>query len=301
MSTFFACAEGGSSCLLLCAHILKFCFIIGDRLTLETLAPARAACQTIYVLGDAHLGAQNPGAEAEKLRRFTSFIDALRGQRESQLILCGDLFDFWFEYRRVVARSHFRTLARLADLIDSGVPVDYLAGNHDFWLGTFLREEVGVTVHPDALELTQSGRRILLLHGDGLRRRDHLYRLMKGLLRHPLAVAAYRLLHPDWGIPLAHFCAHLSRESQRTERYDDGDYRAWACSRLEEAYDLVVMGHTHVPALLAHGRGWYVNTGAWMSTFTYARIAAGVPALFQWDGQVSRPYFPGQASRTDEL
>ncbi|HNW59321.1 MAG TPA: UDP-2,3-diacylglucosamine diphosphatase [bacterium] len=262
--------------------------------TLETPVPARAACQTIYLLGDAHLGAQNPGSEAEIFRRFTTFIDALRGQRNSQLILCGDLFDFWFEYRHVVGRSHFRTLARLADLIDSGVPVDYLAGNHDFWLGSFLREEVGMTVHPDALELEQAGRRLLLLHGDGLRQRDHRYRLMKRVLRHPLAVAAYRLLHPDWGIPLALFCSHLSRESQREDRYDDADYRAWACRRLETEYDLIAMGHTHVPALLAHGRGWYVNAGAWMRTFTFARIEAGVPALLQWDGQTGRPFTPAQ-------
>jgi UDP-2,3-diacylglucosamine hydrolase len=273
-------------------HILKFRSIIGDFLILETLAPARTACRTLYLLGDAHLGAQSLSVEAETYRRFFSFLHGLRGRTESQLIICGDLFDFWFEYRHVVPRQHFRTLAQLADLVESGVPVDYLAGNHDFWLGDFLSREVGITVHPDALTLVQAGRRILLRHGDGLKKKDHLYRLMKKVLRHPLSIAAYRLLHPDCGIPFALFCSHLSRESQRNTYHPDTDYRAWACGKIDEGHDIVVLGHSHLPALHPHGGGWYVNAGAWMSSFTYARIEEGVPALLQWDGESGRPFEP---------
>jgi UDP-2,3-diacylglucosamine hydrolase len=260
--------------------------------TQKVPAAVRDARRTIYLLGDAHLGAQSAAAEAEKFNRLVSFFHARRGEAESQIIIVGDLFDFWFEYRHVVARQHFRMLAQLADLIESGIPVDYIAGNHDFWLGSFLKEEVGVTVHRDLLELMQAGKRILLQHGDGLMQKDHLYRLMKRVLRHPLAVAAYRLLHPDLGIPFALYCSHLSRESARDEKLDDTDYRAFACGKIDEGYDVVALGHSHVPALNRHNQGWYVNAGAWMSTFTYARIEAGLPALFQWDGKTGRPFAP---------
>ena len=30
-------------------------------------------------------------------------------------LLGGDLFDFWFEYRHVILREHFRVVAALAD------------------------------------------------------------------------------------------------------------------------------------------------------------------------------------------
>ncbi len=264
----------------------------------------RAARPTLYLLGDAHLGGQSPAREEAKQERLISFWRSLHGRNDCQLVLCGDLFDFWFEYRHVIARSHFRILVELAGLVNSGVPVDYLAGNHDFWLGSFLREEAGVTLHDDALSLEQAGRRILLRHGDGLMARDHLYRLMKRVLRHPASIAGYRLLHPDLGIPFALFCSHLSRASARDKHHDDTDYRAYACGQIDAGHDLVVLGHSHVPALLAHGGGWYVNAGAWMDTFTYARIEAGVPSLCQWDGQAGHPYQPaagpGRSSVMDD-
>ena len=259
-------------------------------MTLEVQAPARMACPTLYLLGDAHLGAQSPEKEAQKHSRFVSFLAALRGQTDSQLVICGDLFDFWFEYRHAVARSHFRALVQLANLIDSGVPVDYLAGNHDFWLGSFLQDEVEITVHPERLELLQGGKHILLMHGDGVMPKDHLYRLMKKVLRHPLSITGYRLLHPDWGIPFAHLFSHWSREAKRADYSNDEDYRAFACGKIDEGYDLVVLGHSHVPALWQHGRGWYVNAGPWMNDFTFARIDKGVPALYRWDGERALPF-----------
>ncbi|HOY44996.1 MAG TPA: UDP-2,3-diacylglucosamine diphosphatase [bacterium] len=244
------------------------------------------------MLGDAHLGAQQSAREEEKHDRLISFWRSLHGRSDCQLVLCGDLFDFWFEYRHVIPRRHFRILVQLADLVDSGVPVDYLAGNHDFWMGSFLRAEAGVALHEEGLLLLQAGRRIFLRHGDGLMAGDHLYRLMKRVLRHPAAIAGYRLLHPDLGIPFALFCSHLSRESARDKHHDDTDYRAWACRQIDAGHDLVVLGHSHVPALLPHGGGWYVNAGAWMEGFTYAMIEAGVPSLRQWDGREGRPYEP---------
>ncbi len=163
-------------------------------------------------------------------------------------------------------------------------------------MGSFLRAEAGVALHEEGLLLLQAGRRIFLRHGDGLMAGDHLYRLMKRVLRHPAAIAGYRLLHPDLGIPFALFCSHLSRESARDKRHEDADYRDYALRQIDAGHDLVVLGHSHVPALLSHGGGWYVNAGAWMETFTYAMIEAGVPSLRQWNGQEGHPYEPPPAS-----
>jgi UDP-2,3-diacylglucosamine hydrolase len=263
----------------------------------ERVEPVRPARPRIYLLGDAHMGARQTEQEEVKYERMVTFLRSLHGAAEAQLVICGDLFDFWFEYCQVIPRHHFHLLTHLADLIESGVPIDYLAGNHDFWLGSFLQEVVGVTIHRDTLDLNQAGKHIHLRHGDGLKANDRLYRMMKAVLRHPWSVAAYRLLHPDVGIPFALFCSHLSRESARDEYQDDSDYRQWARRRIEAGDDLVVLGHTHVAALEAHQAGWYLNAGAWMTTFTYGRIEAGVPSLWQWDGTAGRPYQPLPAIR----
>src|SRR5512135_3732315 len=96
-----------------------------------------------YFLSDAHLGAEPAEREAERERRLHAFLDSLPG-RASHLFIVGDLFDFWFEYRTAIPRRLFPTLAVLRRLHDAGVGITYLNGNHDFWLGTFLAESLGI-------------------------------------------------------------------------------------------------------------------------------------------------------------
>ncbi len=253
----------------------------------ETLI--RKARRTIFLLADAHLGAQGgPSAQDEHSRLF-SFFDYLRMQPDAQLIICGDLFDFWFEYRHVVPAQHYRVLAQLANLVASGIEVDYIAGNHDFWLGSFLARDVGITIHRDDMELTQAGKRIYLRHGDGLMKKDRLYRAMKAVLRNRLAVILYRLLHPDLGIPVALFFSHLSRESARNKAHTDRDYRHYAYDRLDAGYDIVVLGHSHIAALERRENGVYLNPGYWRCHFTFARIDDGTPHLLRWDGSQAHP------------
>ncbi len=253
---------------------------------------ARMDRQKIFLLADAHLGAHGSQSPQDEYNRLFSFFNYLQSQENVRLIICGDLFDFWFEYRQVVPAQHYRVLAHLADLVDSGLEVDYIAGNHDFWLGSFLTRKVGITVHRDDMELWQSGKRIYLRHGDGLLKKDHLYRAMKAVLRNRVAIFLYRLLHPDLGIPLALFFYQLSRESARDRDYSDADYRQFAGDRLGQGFDMVVLGHSHVAALERRSNGYYVNPGFWMQYNTYAVVEDGEPALFRWDGTAAHPFVP---------
>ncbi|MBN2357668.1 UDP-2,3-diacylglucosamine diphosphatase, partial [candidate division KSB1 bacterium] len=163
-----------------------------------------------YFIADAHLGADTSEHERLKEQYISSFLQTFP-LNDSRLLICGDLFDFWFEYRHAVPRRHFHVLAQLARLCRSGVPIDYIAGNHDFWLGSFLQKEIGMTLHRDDMILFQGQQRIYIRHGDGLLKKDHLYRLLKKILRFRPNIFLYRLLHPDLGIPLALFFSHLSR------------------------------------------------------------------------------------------
>lgn len=115
----------------------------------------------------------------------------------------GDLFDFWFEYRRVVPGEHVRVLALLADLVDFGVPILMLGGNHDWWGGRHLRERIGIDFRQEPVRLTLHGRSVLVAHGDGLGAGDSGYRLLRRTLRSRWARALFRLLHPDLGAWLA--------------------------------------------------------------------------------------------------
>lgn len=74
-------------------------------------------------------------------RRFVAWLDDAARDAEA-IFLVGDIFDFWFEYRRVVPKGFVRTLGKLAELTDRGVRVVFFTGNHDMWVGDYLAARV---------------------------------------------------------------------------------------------------------------------------------------------------------------
>ena len=233
------------------------------------------------MVADAHLGAKSPETE----RALVRFLRALPG-RAGSLLINGDLFDFWFEWRTVIPRVGFRTLAALAELRESGLEVVFVAGNHDCWGGDVLRRDVGVTYHVGAWEGDVAGWRTRVDHGDGLRdREDRPYRALRAVIRHPAAVRLFRFLHPDWATRLALRSSHASR----TYRARDGGagLRQVALRTLAARpdLDLLVLGHSHIPTLeRAPGGGVYANAGSWLDGPTLLRVTPDTVELLEWDG-----------------
>ena len=248
--------------------------------------------QTIFFLSDVHLGEHEKHRERIKEQRLFSFLDHVHREK-GKLIICGDLFDFWFEYRHAIPKRHFQILHRLKLLTDSGIEVHYLAGNHDLWIAGFFEQQIGIQVHADEFSANIGNKKLYVRHGDGLMKSDVGYRLLKRVIRHPVNIFLFRLLHPDFGIPLALLSSHRSRvTSSVKEGYTDSDYRIFAEKKINEGFDFVVLGHTHVAALQNFANGWYINPGDWMFNFTYATIEMDVPALFSWDGSGGQPFQP---------
>lgn len=240
---------------------------------------------SVVFLSDAHLGAESGDREASRAARLHGFLESLPG-RASSLYIVGDLFDFWFEYRTAIPRALFPTLAALARLREAGVDVVYLNGNHDFWLGSFLAETLGVRTVEGAVTVEQQGRRLWIHHGDGLIGGDLGYKLLRGVLRSRTSIGLYQLLHPDLGIPLAHRVSALSRRSR--EQRPLQPERLWneiAKPRFAEGYDGVLIGHFHE----AHeqredGREFFV-LGDWIDLFTYVELRDGKLTLSTWRGE----------------
>jgi UDP-2,3-diacylglucosamine hydrolase len=242
------------------------------------------AGKAVYFFSDAHLGAQPTEHEASRRARLHDFLTDLCG-RAAAVFIVGDLFDFWFEYATAIPRRYFETLAVLRNLKRAGVEVHYLSGNHDFWLGPFLSEELGLTTHQGPIALELQGRRIWLHHGDGLVGGDLGYRILRRVIRHPASVRAYRLLHPDWGFPLARFFSLLSRDS-RDRRKPDGDrlWREIAVPRFAEGFDTVMVGHFHHVYERRDGQRAFYVLGDWIDHFTYVVLEDGQLRLEAWLG-----------------
>jgi UDP-2,3-diacylglucosamine hydrolase len=234
-----------------------------------------------YLISDAHLGVVPPAVEQQLLR----FLGQLEG-RAGSLVINGDLFDFWFEWRTVIPRSGFRVLAQLARLADQGTQVLWIAGNHDCWGGEVLRQDVGLEYHVGDWRGDVAGWHARIDHGDGLRQtEDRRYRALRRVLRHPWSMRAFRWLHPDLASRVALGSSHASR----TYRARDGGAGLRAVAEHDLAADrrleLLVFGHSHVATLerMSSG-GVYANAGNWMDDTTFLRIEPGMVELRRWNG-----------------
>ena len=236
-----------------------------------------------YVVSDAHLGAV-PGARAADLADWLRYVR----ERASHVVLNGDIFDFWFEYRSAIPRGHVRVLGAIAEVVDAGVPVTFLGGNHDWWGGPCLAEEIGVSFHRAPVRTSLAGRNAYIAHGDGLGRGAYGYWVASGILRSRVFRRVFRWLHPDLGGRLATF---LSRTERHERRPGEGNRQraraleALAVRKLErdETLDIVLFGHTHVAAVVEVAGRYYVNAGTWMRERSYAVVeASGPPRIEHW-------------------
>ena len=234
-----------------------------------------------YIVSDTHLGVASLQIE----RSFVTFLRGLADDARS-LIINGDLFDFWFEWKTVIPRRSFRALAALSELKDSGVEILWVAGNHDCWGGDVLREDVGVDYSVGPWEGSIAGWKSRIEHGDGLRdREDRGYRMIRPIMRNALAIKAFRLIHPDWASRLAHGSSNASRTYRA--RDEGRGLRKYAEQQLAATpdLDLLVYGHSHVPALeRTQSGGVFANAGSWLDAPTYLKVTDEAIELREWDG-----------------
>ena len=239
----------------------------------------------VYFIADAHLGQGTPESNRTRERDLLRFFDRV-GAEGAALYVNGDLFDFWFEYRHAIPKRFVSVLQALGDLRRRGLPVTYVGGNHDFWIGNYLTRELDVSFTDGALALSMQGRKIFLAHGDGLGPGDHGYKLLKGVLRNPVARALYGWIHPDLGIPIASACSHSSRRhAPRPKRTDLNLVEMIARPRWSDGFDSVVVGHLHRPLHHREPGGEFLILGDWIERRTYAKLCDGRFTLEEFGGE----------------
>ena len=230
----------------------------------------------IYLLSDFHLGAPDAAISLQREKRIVAFLDEAAKDAE-EILLLGDLFDFWFEYKRAVPRGHVRLLGKLAEIADRGIPLHLFIGNHDMWIFDYVPSEVGLTVHREPAARTWMGKKFLIGHGDGLGPGDHGYKFMKQVFRNPVCQWLFARLHPNFGLWLGDFWSGRSRlKSYENDRKWLGTDKEWLVQYCREElkkthYDYLLFGHRHLPVDLEVAPGSrYINLGDWITWFTYA-------------------------------
>ena len=224
-------------------------------------------------MADVHLG-QVPVTVEQAFHRFLATVP----QPGDALLINGDLFDFWYEYRAVIPRRHFTNVARLAALRERGIPITLVGGNHDRWGGDFLTRDLGIQYFRGDAELDLAGRHAFVTHGDGLNEQHWSAAFLNRFLRSPATISAFRWIHPDvghWLVQrLSGRLADTTRDAAVLDRAAVAQ-REWAQALLTRRPDvqLVIMAHTHRPRYeaLVEGRA-YLNPGAFLDGGRYAVI-----------------------------
>jgi len=239
-----------------------------------------------YVISDAHLGFAPESVE----RNVISFLRHVANEGGS-LVVNGDLFEFWFEWRTVIPRRGFRALAALADVVDAGIPVLMIAGNHDCWGGDVLRNDVGADYQFGPWTGDLAGWHARIEHGDGLRpNEDKRYRMIRPVLRNSLAIKAFRYLHPDFATRLATGSSHASRTYAARDGGRGLRDAAARTAATDPSLELLIFGHSHVATLeqLPTGAA-YGNPGSWLDAPTFLRVTPDRVVLRRWEGSAEGP------------
>lgn len=229
-----------------------------------------------YFVSDIHLGAGGTEVSRRVESQFVAWLD--RAGRDAEAIfLLGDIFDFWYEYRRVAPKGFVRTLAKLAELTERGVRVVMLTGNHDMWVRDYLTTECGVELYTKPRFEEIAGKRIFMAHGDNMRiDNEPMLRLMNATFRSKVARVLFSwLIHPDLALKFGRWWSGKSRKAHGEYLSENVnkplcEYAEELCSR--EGVDVCIFGHTHRPEILKRGTSDIVFLGEWEHRPVYAAM-----------------------------
>lgn len=229
----------------------------------------------IYFASDNHLGAPTIEASLPREKKFVAWLDDIKHDAAA-IFLLGDLFDFWFEYKTVVPKGFVRTLGKLAEISDSGIPIYFFVGNHDLWMNGYFETELNIPVYHEPKTFILNDTKFFIAHGDGLGPYDKGYKRMKKVFTNPVFKFLFKWLHPDIGMRIAQY---LSVKNKLISGVHDAHYlgedKEWLIqyskSKLQETHqDYFVYGHRHLPMEVPlNENSKYVNLGDWIQYYTY--------------------------------
>lgn len=232
-----------------------------------------------YFASDMHLGLDYGDSPLRREKLVVRWLDEVSADARA-IFLVGDVFDFWFEWKRIVPKGFTRLLGKLSELTDRGVEIHFFTGNHDLWVYDYLSEECGVRIHtrPEIFKLY--GKKTFIAHGDNL----YLKKPFRvGVMNYFFYSKFWRrvfsaLVHPDSAMRFGQWWSNKSRKTKRLSH----DFAAeneplirYARKYAQNAeVDYFVFGHLHVPVNYDMGGGMRaVILGEWVANPTYAALA----------------------------
>ena len=194
--------------------------------------------------------------------KFRDAIKVIEKEKPQELYLIGDVIDLWKDNLDTIENSYpsfFYFLQR----ITASTHVIYILGNHDEsldldkWFFKSIQFE-------KSLVIEIGKRRARIFHGheydDLVIKYYPISRFLTFL--HKIFLRAF---HID--LRILNFSLSSKRYSKKFRESVD-KIRGKAVEE-NRVYEIVIMGHTHLPEKVRIGQTEYINTGDWLNSFTY--------------------------------
>ena len=237
----------------------------------------------IYFASDFHLGTPNRVESHKREKQIVQWLTEIEKDAKA-IYLVGDIFDFWFEYNKVVPKGFVRLLGKIASITDNGTPVHLFVGNHDLWMKDYLETEIGVSIHHEKIIIQDGNKKILIGHGDGLGDGDYFYKILKKIFISKICQWIFARFHPNFAFTLAHTWSKNSRKSGDQAKFSSKEKEILFgyCQKQQKInpVDYYVFGHRHLPLELEiDHKATYINLGEWISQKTYGVLEKGILKL----------------------
>jgi len=240
----------------------------------------------IICISDLHQRFQVDEEEKRKMRKFYSFLDHFITEPPEKLIIAGDLFDVWFEYKMVIPKEYFTTLHKLKIIADKGTNIIYISGNHDFVFRDFFQKILQAEVYENDYTFTVNDKKFFVSHGDSYTSNDAQYHFLRNILRNRTILRIFGWFHPDVGLNTGKLMSRSSKKYRKSNKILNKQEKGlieFSEKLFEKGYNYTIMGHIHNPRIIECKGGSYINLGDWIHHCSYLEINNSVINLKFWE------------------
>jgi len=250
----------------------------------QTLEIQTIPGKKVFFLSDVHLGMYPIEKSRLREKYIVKFLEE-KAEQASAFVLLGDIFDFWYEYKKVAPRGFVRFLGTLARLADAGIEIFLFVGNHDVWLFDYLPTEIGLKLFRDpAMRCNISNKKFVIGHGD-FGDEDPGYKFLRAMFHSKILQWAFSRIHPNFAFSLGHTWSKHSRLAKGVSVEFLGEEKEFqfrfANKVLEkEIVDYFVFGHRHLAIdYILKDNAHIIILGEWIESMTYAEFDGNTLAL----------------------
>jgi UDP-2,3-diacylglucosamine pyrophosphatase LpxH len=235
----------------------------------------------VAVISDLHLATY-----ACKPRKILKYLKSIQPQT---LVLNGDIIDSWRFSRNYFPKNQLKVVRQIIKMMEKGVHVYYITGNHDEFLRKFAPATVGNLQIVNQLVLELDGMKTWIFHGDifdnAINRRKWLAKFgaaLKGFLSvvNKLINQVLLFFGKNEIILYKSIRYRLMRDKLNLTATESKILNA----AIRQDYQTIICGHTHVPkekALTVNDKTIrYLNCGDWVEHFTAAEYNDGSWQLY---------------------